>query len=191
MAIWRMVVRISSPVLGGTGVNLWHLRDASPVDAGALQNSINAVRDFYDDIKSVFNGATTVSFDGSLTTVSGEGEPEVDAGFDSWSVAGGTTTQNLPPANCIVVSWRTSSATRSGRGRTFIGPVSEQTLEGNGTVNEANRSSILAAANDLIATSSLPGNGGIVVWSPTTGLARDIVSASVANKFGVLRSRRD
>ena len=182
-----MPVTISSPDLGGQGVNIWHMRnDGSDETAGPELNHLT----FYDAVSDLFHGSTTIAFDGSLWKV-GSGDPELRTGLDSWSVTGGTSVSNLPPANCLCVSWRTSSPTRSGHGRTFLGPVSRDTLQDNGTPTEEARATIVAAAAALIDDIDDPSNGALGVWSVKEEVLRDFVSAAVANKFAVLRSRRD
>jgi hypothetical protein len=192
MTVFRMVVTIDSPVLGGTGVNIWHLRNtgSAPDPDSELNGLSELVHTFYSAIANYFKGDTTIAFDGTMVEV-GSAEPEGHFDLDTWSVVGGTTTDDLPPANCIVVGWRTSVATRSGRGRTFLGPLSRDTLQDNGTPQEDVRSGILAAANALISSSEDSANGALGVWSVKQSVLRDFTGAAVTNQFAVLRSRRD
>lgn len=191
MGIWRAVVTVTSPDLGGTGVNVWHIRDDGTVNPDpGLNNRIDALHDFYTACANAFCGTTTIDFGGDLVLVDGT-EPTLKSGLHNWSVVGGTTTPNLPPANCICVSWKTDLAGRSGRGRTFLGPISKDALEDNGTPVEAVREFIQAAGNALIASDSPPDNGAFVVWSPKTHTGRDLAGVNVPNEFAVLRSRRD
>lgn len=192
MTLYQMTVDISSPVLGGQGVNIWHLRNTGPAPdtASELNGLSELVHQFYESIDACFHGDTLITFDGTMTEV-GSDEPSVFEGLDTWGTDGGTSVPNLPPANCIVAAWGTASATRRGHGRTFLGPLSRDCAEDNGTPVEAIRSLIVSAGQDLISASEGLANGALGVYSTKDKVLRDFTSIKVANRFAVLRSRRD
>jgi hypothetical protein len=90
-----------------------------------------------------------------------------------------------------VVGWRTASATRAGRGRTFLGPIGSGALDSDGTIKSDTLDAVRTAAQDLVADSLGFGNGALVVYSPTHDIARDFTASAVRDQFAVLRSRRD
>ncbi len=191
MPIYRTVAHISSPVLGGSGVNVFHVRIDPTSDQGhVLGTMMGHVKDWYTSINLLFSEDTTISWDGTGVTVDGD-EPVLVQDDSTWSVPGGTTTPDLPPANALCVTWRSTIASRSGRGRTFLGPISKDILQDNGTPVEAARDTVQTANNALISSFSDPDGGALCVWSVKEKVGRDIVSASVPNEFAVLRSRRD
>lgn len=192
MATYRCSVKITSPDLGGNGANVFHARTANPLDEeGDVQQLMDWVQEFYTDVNLLFSEDTTISWDGLATEIEASGDPGI-LSLDGWSVVGGTTTPNLPPSNCLCVTWRSSAAVRSGRGRTFLGPISRDILQDNGTPVEAARDTVVTAAATLIGHFNDPGDrGALAVYSETHHIIRDIVSAMVPNEFAVLRSRRD
>jgi hypothetical protein len=117
-------------------------------------------------------------------------EPEFLEG-DAWSIGAGGGGNVLPPANCIVVGWRTSGGGRRGRGRTFLGPLDSILLEANGGVVDLELTAIRDAAAALVDASDSFNDGALGVFSPTGNLFRDFVSSAVRDQFAVLRSRRD
>ena len=190
--IVRAVVTITNANLGGTGTNTWHVRLAEPPVTSvteALEDAMEAIRLFYDQIKPTFNTVTEFRWDGLAAGVGpDEGQFLETTG---WSVVGILAGGTLPPANCIVVGWTGTSGDRSKRGRTFLGPIGTAVNETNGTIAPTNLTNVRAGATALVAASQ-GGNGwGIGVWSRQEGVIRDFVASQVRDQFGVLRSRRD
>lgn len=191
MAVWRATVVIASPYLGGVGTNTWHARTESEELTGnsELASIASAIGTFYDNIETHFAGATTRSFDGAWHRAEDaeDGQVSTVTGFSETNGIG----PPLPPANCLVVSWRTSSGSRSGRGRTFLGPMGTGCLQDNGTPVEAVRTQIESMAAAFITAVNTPATSGVGVWSRKDQTLRDFTSGTVANQFAVLRSRRD
>lgn len=191
MSTWRLTVEISNPILGGTGVNIWHLRDNGEANPDPeIDAMIDNLADFYTTVCQWSSTRTTYSFDGELVQV-GDPSPDLKTGRHTFSISGTASADDLPPANCIVVGWRTALAGRSGRGRTFLGPIPVTVNQDNGTPIETARAALQAAADNLIAQQDDPLNGAFGVWSVKQQVIRDFASARVANEFAVLRSRRD
>lgn len=194
MTLTRFPVQITGPMLPDPAMNIWHARvgDAWPTNKPGHENVVTALSNFYNQIKGLYPSGCTISFDGTAQEV-GTAEPQYIDGLTSFTVAATGSSDSLPAANALLVSWRTSLATRRGRGRTFIGPVVVSAAENNGTPEESNRSALQGAVNALVAASTAPDSDAwaIGVWSPTDGVLRDITSGTVPNRFGVIRSRRD
>lgn len=195
MPIWRSQVIINSPYIGGLGTNTWHARteSATPgVDIGlvALQTALEA---FYFSIASVFASTTTLTHDGAW--VRQDDDPIVHSGGDPWTVSSGGSGNPQSTATAMVVSWKTEQASRRARGRTFLSPLSVGVLQDNGTPLEATRTAVQEAGQLLIDSFDGPGDGALGVWSANSEgnppAFFDHVACAVANKFAVLRSRRD
>ena len=176
---------------GSPGVNIFHGRvvadtfDPNP-DLNSLSTMLNT---FYEAVSDIFPGFVTIRFDGEAAGVGDDAGNTYSS--PAWTVNGSGGANFLPPANAMLVSWRTSTGGANGRGRTFLGPLDTGTNQDNGTPTEGTRDSVQAAANALVTSSQSFGNGAIGVYSRTTNVFRDVTSANVPNLFAVLRSRRD
>lgn len=194
MPIYRASVRITSPNLGGDGANIWHIRTAGGVgNDGRLNEAMGWIEQFYIDCSQAFSPSTAIVFDGTVTEIA-TNEPTITEGLDTFTVPGVGASGDLPPANALVVGWRTALANRRGRGRTFLGPLSRGASEDNGTPTALILEKVRDAAAALVASSTdseVLGSVSVGVWSPTDNVLRDVTGASVRDRFAVLRSRRD
>lgn len=191
MAVGRLGVDLTwSGASGSPGVNVWHARAVDVIDPGGdFAGLAVIVRTFYEALTAIMPSTMTAAFDGE---VHGVGADEGTTwSVAPWSVEGTGGADFMPPANCCIVSWKTNSGGRRGRGRTFIGPLTADATEGNGTPGEPVRDLIGAAADDLIESSDSFDNGALGVYSRTDSLLRDFTGRDVPNYFAVLRSRRD
>jgi hypothetical protein len=195
MGVWRVAVDLTGPSLPNGGVNIWHIRTGQEVGdvtyEQAIGDAMDALHDFYEAAKVTYAAGTSINWDGQAQEIDTDA-PRVVSGQTPWGVSG-TGDMGMPAANAMIVQWRSALATRRGRGRTFIGPVKQSAGEANGTPEEPSRTSLLAAAQALVDSSSSvnapPWAFG--VWSPTDKVIRDFTGCAVPNKFAVLRSRRD
>ena len=175
---------------GSPGVNVWHGRfDSTDPISGDLEGLTTILQTFYNTLAGYFPSGMTVSWGGTATGVGADAEQEFTS--EPWSTAGAGGGNALPPMVMFNVNWRAATGGRSGRGRTFIGPLSATTAEGNGSPAGVYLADIRTAAASLVSSSLSDMNGALGVWSRTDGLLRDFVSSSVPDKFAVLRSRRD
>lgn len=191
MSIYRANVAITGGEVLGPAVNTWHFRTDGIDDAGdaALPDLLTSLAAFYAAVKNEFCEGTNTHFDGVLTSVEEE-DPRVIV-IDPWTVNTTTAAQGLPPQDCLLMRWGTSRPTRSGRGRTFFGPMCTNSLFGHGIVHPSTATVFNDAAAALISSFSGPADGAICIYSRADHVARDIISHSVVPKFAVLRSRRD
>jgi hypothetical protein len=193
MAIWRTVVSIAHPSLGGSGSNTFHVRtdDLSlPIDRqGSIQQSSEALEQLYADMNALFPTATSISNNGEWYEVNSETPEALQT--TPWTVGGAGGDNCAPPFVSLVIGWRTSLAARSGRGRTFLGPLATETIQDNGTPLEASRDAVQAAVDTFVGSFDLPLDGAFVIWSEADSVGRDIVSGSTRNEFAYLSSRRD
>ena len=191
MPIWRVPVEITSSVISGTGVNTWHIRTDG--DGQGAQNEAEILLDdletFYTAAGALLASGTRVRMRGTLRRVDGDTDQIITV--PSWTYEKTGAGAALPPALAICPTLRSALPSRSGRGRFFLNPLSQATLQTNGTFVEGQRAALFNALAALISASEGFANGAFVVWSPTDGVGRDIVQATVPNEYAVLRSRRD
>lgn len=191
MGLFRATVRLDFPVGSGGGTNTWHLRTLS---SGGTTTEVAAlmgkVRDFYDALKSHVGTDYVASWDGLVAQVAVP-DPALLEQATPWSVAGTGTATSYGPAPAMgCVTWRSSLATKRGRGRTFHGPLRATSFEGNGTLSSGYVTALRGAAQALVSASLVDTNGAIVVFSAADNIGRDIVASSVTDQAAVLRSRR-
>ena len=89
------------------------------------------------------------------------------------------------------VSWRTDVATRSGRGRSFLGPVSRRWLQTDGTIHASLLSMITGAANELVDASLGTADWAVGVYSGKDSMIRDITGFRLRDRWAYMSSRRD
>jgi len=203
MAIFRVPIVLTFPGAGSPGANIWHIRTSSAIPATELSQAntlLGYIRTFYQSLVTLMPATTTTT----LGTVTEEGTSREIV--PTWSTTTGSGTGSSPQALCAVITWRTETAARRGRGRTFFGPLATSVVQSDGTINNSNLTTIQASAAALVSSSLLDGNGAVGVWgynaAKTPGKAnprdpldakvlRDITGYQVRDLFGVLRSRRD
>jgi hypothetical protein len=191
MPTYRTVITLDHPNLGGTGTNTWHVRTTfggvgEDIELGGLTDILET---FYASGETLWAPGTVIRFNGEWTNVAGDNE--VDNDVDPWTVTIEGDPTSMPPANCVVVGWRTSSGGRSGKGRSFLGPLDMNAAQPNGTIADGPLTLARDRANALVASSDSFGNGAFVVYSTQESVARDFTGAAVRDQFAVLRSRRD
>jgi hypothetical protein len=187
MPTWRASVEIDyAPAQGGPGFNVWHFRGDDPgTGTGGLQS---ALHDFYDGISGLYPSSTTIV---GPTQVVDVDSSELFVIEDPWTVVGTGPNSFAPLATAITTTWYTTIATRSGRGRTFLGPVMVDAVDGDGQPTGDVLALIRAAAEQFVSD-----NGDLVgaawgVYSVKDAVIRDIVRSAVHDRFASLRSRRD
>lgn len=187
--IYKLPVTLQYPIGSLQGVNTWHMRKTTVPIPGP--DSISTIiKNFYDAIKAMFPTTMTVRFDGQITQVD-SGSPDVAAALDPWSVTG-TSAGSIYGAAGVgaCVGWRTTKATRSGRGRTFLAPLSANQFQADGTLVDSYLVTLRAAAQSLCTASLSDGNGAVSVWSVKENIGRDVVTAKVNDRVAWLKSRR-
>jgi hypothetical protein len=111
---------------------------------------------------------------------------------DARTVVSTNDQQNTPATLlAVVISWRTTSASRSGRGRTFLGPMGIQSLQSDGTPAAGLISAVRTAAQTLVDAQGNVDGTSLGVLSVKQGLLRDFTGSTVHDKWAYLSSRRD
>lgn len=190
MATFKIVVDLTWAGTGGPGVNVFHMRaeEGDPFTA-SVQDGVDALQAMYAGLANNLPSSMVCSV-GSEVIEDPYGSPKYKE-VTGWSVTGSGGANYLPLATAIVIGWRSESATRSGRGRTFIGPLSTNVLEANGSLNTDAVNDFRLAGTNLVNISKGWTQAAFGVYSPTDGVLRDFESSAVQDRFAVLRSRRD
>jgi hypothetical protein len=158
----------------------------------ALPAMTNAVRAFFDAIKTLLPTGTNVQTLGSCETYD-EATGTLTGSTSSTAPAVVTCTGagSYAGATGAVVTWITSGfvSGRRVRGRTFLVPLASA-FDANGSLQTTAQSTLQTAASGLITAMS----GDLVVWHRPTqfgaGSAHPVTSANVPDLAAVLRSRR-
>jgi hypothetical protein len=184
----RIPVRIDYTNAGGPGYNVWHVRTVSELPGTDLSEPLNALEAFYTKCKALYQPGTRI--------VIGEGMINDPLGSptyvddDSRTVLGSGASGATPTMVALCVSWRTQAATRSGRGRTFLGPVAMGTLQADGTPEPAILAACRNAALDLVGDSMTANGWAFGVLSTKERLIRDFTGSTIRDRWAVLTSRR-
>jgi len=203
----------SRGTIAGTNVavNTWHVSVNGQPLVTEANNIVNAVKAFYDALaayrptgSTVVTGSRVLYFQeqwwtkptldangNQLTKGKFNTDPFIVAATSATSSAGTGGTQ-IPPQLASVVSWRTATAGRSGRGRTYLGNLASAAQQVNIVASAFVTAANSAAGTLITAIAAIQAAGApaaLAVWSPTKGVLRPILSGSMDATFDTMRSR--
>ena len=191
MSTLRIPVSIYNSHLPSPAMNIWHARadDFGGEEVGGL---LDVLEDFYTEMAPWFIDSTTITF-GDNIIVDPYGSPEYGPSDPRTVTAGGGPGGGEPSSVmlALVVGWRTQSASRSGRGRTFLGPIRRGALGSDGTPDAAFFNATRDAANNLVAASTGLNGSALGIYSQKESLLRDITGMRIRDRWSYLSSRRD
>lgn len=190
MAIYRVPIDLSWSGSGSPGVNVFHVDTGEGTGAGDVPAIVALLREFYTDLVTVMGGPMTVSFAGEVVDV----QNDVRLPVPAWTLQIPSTNQYAAFPLALVITWRTAFATRSGLGRTFVGPLAASVDSTSGNPGATVQTLVQNAANALLAdirTATGEDGARLVVYSRLTGATAVILNGRVRNTFSILRSRRD
>lgn len=171
-------------------MNVLHFSTQPGGQPGDLGEALDALESFYVKLRTYYPT--------SVQIVIGEGIIEDPLGSPSYvqddrRVLTGLSDpgQHMSALLALVVGWRTASATRSGRGRTFIGPLGPTAGASDGTPTAGFVSALSGAAIDFVDDSNSANGWAFGVLSTKTGTFRPVTGSSVRDRFAFLSSRRD
>lgn len=168
------------------GANIWHARtDLLP--ANAFEDQVGWLHTYYEAIKEALWSGVTASFEGAISGVGDDADTFWTG--TPWTVTGTGGGDPLSPQMCILQRWQAATGGRSGKGRTYLGPLSEGLNDSTGRVSSSAADLIAGAADDLIESSDSAGNGALGIYSRTDAVFRDFVSQSVDRNFAIQRGR--
>ena len=150
MSVLQYTARGTGGGTGNTGpfFNVWHIQTGTLTTARANAH-IGALKTFYTSIAAVCYTTSQQWFIGEKV-VAIDATPPVYVPSTAQTVTGTNGTAYCPPAVAWVVSWKTTVATRSGRGRTYLGPLSQSVLAVGGGFNATQVTTVQNAANKLL-----------------------------------------
>jgi hypothetical protein len=167
---------------------VWNFRTENLLGS-EIQAAVDAIETFYDPLRSFMLASTVLTGPNEVVT-----DPLGAPTFDpvvGWSNTGGIGSGTSPQVLQLVAGWRTSSATRSGRGRTFVGPWASIAMDSDGTPSSSLMAAMASAISTLVSASTGANGWAIGVLSRTDGVIRDVVGGRARDSWSVLRSRRD
>lgn len=200
MPVYRVPVTLTWDNPGSPGVNVWHLRTVGdPAEQIAIQDGVDQIRQFY---QSLFQEAGDVPMRAGLTATCEAITNVVDqeqTAIDWTTVQSSSAEPDAPMALQICVGWRTSSSSRRGRGRTFVGPLNQGAIDTDGTPTGAAITACNDAAQELVTASDNGEGWSVGVYGLQTAgggptaphVLRDLTGFKVRDTFAILRSRRD
>lgn len=193
------VARVSARwVLGGLeeAVNSFHFRYVGDFLGQGSANALGGlVRDFYNSCLPHITGAAVLTnikaYDISTTPAS-----VFDVAFTPLTATPGGGP--APFQLTSVISWRSNTAGRSGRGRTYMPPPPVNSLVNNGVAGAGGRPSAApalitafnAAADAMVAAAATAGTPMVIAASRPTPRAIGITSARVGDIYDTQRRRR-
>lgn len=192
MGVYRATVDLRFGAGTGRGTNTWCFRTIGGLtETDDIEDLGEKLATFYGAVAFTMPVNSTFSWDGTVQEL-GVPEPAFREPVTGFTVAGGQTASTYGPAAAMAcITWRTSLASRSGRGRTFLGPLALSAYQGDGTLVESYLSGIRNAAQALVdASTNDTDSQAIAVWSEADGVARDIIGSTVRDTVAILRSRR-
>lgn len=157
---------------------------------------LRGIRDYLQD--TVLVESVTVQ---DIATVPYEAPYQLDIGTMGTNVG-----QPLPLTNTINIQWRTATASRNARGRTFLGGftelVNDEAASGQPIITAAAMTAVGNAVTDLLANLTAIGNSLVVAslydgvdeetGAPiprVAGVTFPVTSAKIPNKWGTQRRR--
>lgn len=179
-------VTINHQSWNGLNVNVFHCSNAvvAPADFGAA--AVTLFSGFYTDIETVFCSDSVISI-GQIIDMSTLDPTYVP--FDPTPFALSVSGNRLDARVAATITWRSVVATRRGRGRTFIGPLTPNVISDlTGLIDEAFVATLDSAAAALINSASVA-DIPLMVYSPTGATQNEVTGRHVGVTPRTLRSR--
>jgi hypothetical protein len=193
MSTLRIPVHIRVPGSATDSINVWHFRGGtSASNKQTLDAALARLNDFYAGCKALYPNGVSITTPDYATTVAEDPEYVTVDQDKAWAVQGTGGDFQAPEVLQLVATWTTSNASRSGRGRTFVGPLAGNVLDSDGSPVDAKVTILRNAVGAMVQGNFLDGApSNLVVYSQVQNLARDVARGSVKDRFAILRSRRD
>jgi hypothetical protein len=185
------MLRVTTEFTGVTGAPYYTTMHFEGDTSGEAVAAANAVRAFWFELQNRLYGLMVANVQDDVPNID-PATGQITAMFSAPTalVDFSNASEVLPFTSQALIRWRTGDFVggRELRGRTFI-PGTVETDSIDGTLNGTYVSALNLAASNLLSAAT--GAGGLVIWSPTNGVASLVTSASTWEQFAVLRSRRD
>lgn len=180
---------LTAAAVPGTNVTGWS-GDSLPATEAVTQNDC----DFFIDTAMAFNVAirallpTTYQL-GYIKLYAVDAQGKAPLGPNIWTPTSGyagTASSILSPEVAVCISHYSAHRAKAGRGRFYIGPMTQTLFSTDGLIQSSNQSTIMTAAKNVqntVRTRGTPGNSAVyagIVWNRTPG-----TTGSVINKVRV------
>lgn len=173
------ITKITVAINGGAGsppdYNVHYVTSSDQLPA-TLTTVLGKFHDFYDAVKAWFPNGQVFTIGAQVLNM--ETTPPTVLAVPPVTVNGTDFSGYCPPQCAVVVSWKTILASRSGRGRSFMGPVGRAGETTNGTPTPAFVTALQTAANTLISSLE-PLPAAKVLYNETTKAWAGVTSAVV------------
>lgn len=180
--------RVTARVLGwnGENINVFHFSNATvvPADFGAV--AVDMLTGFYNTLASVFAADTDVNVEQIINLGT---NPVTYVPFDStpFGITPGTGREDARVS--ATITWRTATATRRGRGRSFIGPLSQNAIStSTGLFSTTLQTDLQSAADNLISAGNTE-TAPLLVHSRAGNTIFPVTGRNVSLTPRTLRSR--
>jgi hypothetical protein len=192
MATLNRVKIIWSGFTGAPGYSNYFF-DATATDMAALKSFLSACNSYYPNTVSLAIPTSGDQIDSSTGQITG-----VWTGTNGGTVNGLGGTAAYSGASGFLVNWKTSTivAGRRVQGRTYFVPASVNVYQTDGTIIESARTTVLNAANAMIASYGTQLKifarpfAGAGVKPARPGASATVVGCFVPDIAAVMRSRR-
>jgi hypothetical protein len=188
MATYQYIVDLTWPGSGSPGISAWNFRAEGSVGSSE-QGPVDAIRDYWGDVLGSGYLIDAMFARGRAECVNVATKEIVPV--TPWVRESTATAGNYAGPLMMCSTLLTASATRSGRGRKFLGPVTAGSMSADGSPVAGAVTAFQTAGDDLVSTSSGLTQSAVGVYSPTEGIFRDLTGWRQRDYFAVLRSRRD
>lgn len=180
MSVVEITTRLDGGGSGSSGpfYNIWHIFLGTP-DTAAVNGAIGALKTFYQSCSNSFVNSTSITV--GAKTVLIDQVPPLFVASTPQTVIGTGGAAFGPPQVAMVVSWKSVQATRAGRGRTYLGPLSPTTFAVSGSLSSGSTSSAQSAGTNLIAAiKALDSANYLAVYHRRTRTNTPITGCSVS-----------
>lgn len=185
MAIFRHVLS------GTTPGEIWsftlHTEGSLDVDAAATAFT-SASTAFWTGSMDALFATDVVATQASTATLSEATGGQITRRITGLSLPGTATEEMLPFQVAVVVSLRSALATRSGRGRFYLPPLTTASLE-SGRLVETDQSAVANYASTYLQALDTAGLAP-VIWGRTSLTATPVTELDVGDVFDTQRRRR-
>jgi hypothetical protein len=182
------VAEVTCSITGGptTAYNIWHFNMSDPFDVPQITAIGSGLVAYYQSLKALFASGSTITVGEKflyLGTV-----PPVYVSYVPVSFASTGSSRNA--ANVAAVSsWRTASAGRSYRGRTYLGPLETTALDTNTGLLAAGVVAGIKTAGEALIAAGVTTSTNLVIYSRKLNSAATVIAAQVDTRPDSQRRR--
>lgn len=157
-----------------------------PAAHGAAQTWLNTIWNAYAPLTTPDVGVDNVSTS-EVDPQTGRQSVQAESAV---TLAGSSTSSAMPADVAIVVSERSATANRSGRGRFYLPQPSVDVVSSTGLLSSSTMTTIADAAGTAYSD-ALTAGFQPVIYSPTYKMSRPIISIDVGNHADTQRRREN